>query len=145
MVTVTVNGANAAQPLAEPSNVPAGVNPPAGAAGTGAAGSKTAGIVKTSNAAQPDVGKSKFNMLVYAFTDDYSASGVNPPSGAAGTAGTGSKTAAIVKTSDPTRPDVGKSINNPFKTSPNTIQRPVPPHQESTHHKEREEPDLQPQ
>lgn len=57
MVTVTVNGANAAQPAAETSSVLAGVNPPAGAVGTGGTGSKTAAIVKTSDPTRPNVGK----------------------------------------------------------------------------------------
>jgi hypothetical protein len=54
LTTVTVNNAAAAAP----SSIPAGVSPPAGAAaGTGASGSKTAGIVKTSNAAAGNVRK----------------------------------------------------------------------------------------
>lgn len=57
---ITVTAQAAPPPAAEAPSMPAGVMPPAGAAGTG---SKTAGIVKTSDASNPDVGE--FNQHRY--------------------------------------------------------------------------------
>jgi hypothetical protein len=100
-VTVTVTANN---------NVAAGVSMP-GAVGTG--GSKTAAIVKTSDAAAGNVGKD-FSIIYYLPTNALIASGAPAAAsgapaatagvsmaGAAGTAPGGSKTAAIVKTSNP--------------------------------------------
>lgn len=61
-VTAQAQAAESPKPPTEASNMPAavnppaGVNPPEGAAGTGGTGSKTAAIVKTSDAANADVG-----------------------------------------------------------------------------------------
>ncbi|CZR55467.1 uncharacterized protein PAC_05355 [Phialocephala subalpina] len=81
-VTVTVNNAAAGASVA-------GVSPPAGAA-AGTGGSKTAGIVKTSD---PATGET-------ASVGAAAPAGVSPPAGAAAGTG-GSKTAGIVKTSNP--------------------------------------------
>jgi hypothetical protein len=113
-VTVTVTANN---------NVAAGVSMP-GAVGTG--GSKTAAIVKTSDAAAGNVGKD-FSIIYYVPTNASIASGapaaasgapaataapagVSMP-GAVGTAPAGSKTAAIVKTSDAAAGNVGKDFS----------------------------------
>src|SRR5579859_7433634 len=70
LVTVTVNNAAAA-----PSSIAPGISPPPGMAGTGgsgAVGSKTAGIVKTSNAAAGNVRKFMFIFIkrrIFMFED----------------------------------------------------------------------------
>lgn len=111
-VTVTVSANNAA--AAAPSSV-AGVSMP-GAVGTG--GSKTAAIVKTSDPAKPDVGKQygpnfiELSNRLLASGAPAATSGINPPAGVAGTAPSGgSKTAAIVKTSNPAQGNVRKSTS----------------------------------